>query len=68
MLRPTAAALDAGIRPGDLLVALDGEPVRSMTDLQRLMVRERIGVTVSFGIVRGERMLDIPVVPDELSE
>jgi S1-C subfamily serine protease len=63
-----APAGRVGIRPGDLLVALDGEPVLSMTDLQRLMVSERIGLTVTFSIARGERILDFPVVPDELSE
>ena len=33
----------AGLRAGDLLVALDGAPRRGRDDLQRLMVAERIG-------------------------
>ncbi|MEA2148989.1 MAG: hypothetical protein QOD69_819, partial [Solirubrobacteraceae bacterium] len=33
----------AGVRPGDLLLAIDGAAVEDATDLQRLMVGERIG-------------------------
>ena len=56
------------IRSGDLLVALDGEPVLGMTDLQRLMVSERIGLTVTFTFARGDRVLEPPVAPAELAE
>ena len=63
-----APAGRAGIRPGDLILALDGEPVLGMTDLQRLMVSERIGLPVTFSIARDELVLELPVVPDELSE
>jgi serine protease Do len=63
-----APAARAGIRSGDLLLALDGEPVLGMTDLQGLMVSERIGLPVVFSIARGDRVLELPVVPDELSE
>ena len=33
----------AGLRPEDLILDLDGEPVRSARDLQRLMASELIG-------------------------
>ncbi len=36
-------AATAGLRPEDLIVALDGTPVSSAGDLQRLMTEERIG-------------------------
>jgi S1-C subfamily serine protease len=58
----------AGIRPGDLLLALDGTPILGMNDLQRLMVGERIGEPVTFSVAREQRMLDIRVVPDELPD
>ena len=63
-----APAAGAGMRPGDLLLALDGEPILGMNDLQRQMVSERIGLTVTFTVARGDRVFDLPVVPDELSE
>ena len=60
-------AARAGIRPGDLLLALDGEPVVGMNDLQRLMVGERIGAPVTFTVAREERVFELPLVPSELS-
>jgi S1-C subfamily serine protease len=59
-------AARAGLRAEDLIVALDGAPVESMDDLQRLMVAELIGRPVAFTILRGDRALDVPIVPDEL--
>src|SRR6476661_659542 len=38
-----APAERAGVRPGDLIVAVDGHPAETMAELQRLLVGERIG-------------------------
>jgi S1-C subfamily serine protease len=62
--RSPAAA--AGLRPGDLIVAVDGQPVEGMTDLQRLMVAERIGAPVVFTIARSSHVLEATVLPGEL--
>ena len=59
-------AAKAGLRPGDLIVALDTEPVTSMNDLQRLMVAERIGASVVFSIARDLSLREIAVTPIEL--
>jgi serine protease Do len=59
-------AARAGLVRGDLLVALDGEPVADASDVQRLMLAERIGAPLAATVLRGggERVLEI--VPDEL--
>jgi serine protease Do len=62
-----APAARAGMRPGDLIVAVDGEAVETMAVLQRLLVGERIGASVRFTVARHERVLDIVVVPHELA-
>jgi len=62
-----APAARAGLRGGDLIVAVDGTPIESMNDLQRLMVSERIGAPVTFTVARHERLLEIDVVPLELA-
>ena len=43
-------AAKAGLRDGDLIVAVDGQKVGSMNDLQRLMIGERIGSPVAFTV------------------
>ena len=59
-------AARAGLRPEDLVVAVDGTPVEGVTDLQRLMVGELIGATVTMRVFRGDRSLELTLVPDEL--
>jgi S1-C subfamily serine protease len=56
----------AGLRDGDLLTELDAEPIADATDLQRLMVGERIGRAVVASVVRGGRERSIEIVLDEL--
>jgi S1-C subfamily serine protease len=58
----------AGIRPGDLLVELDGAPTESAADLQRMMVAELIGRPVTAGVWRSGAEIAIRLVPDELDE
>ena len=62
-----APAALAGMRPGDLIVAVDGSPVEGMSELQRVMVGERIGAPVTFTVARIDRLLEIEVVPRELA-
>jgi S1-C subfamily serine protease len=62
-----APAATAGVRPGDVIVAVDGSPIEGMSELQRVMVTERIGSPVTFTVARHERLLEIDVVPQELA-
>jgi S1-C subfamily serine protease len=62
---PAAAA---GLRPGDLIVEIDGEAVADVGDLQRLMVGERIGHELTLRIDRGGRAMQIGIVPRELAD
>ena len=59
-------AAKAGLRPEDLIVALDGTPVSSAGDLQRLMTEERIGETLTVTVVRQGAPIEVDVVPEEL--
>jgi len=64
---PGSPAAGAGIRSGDLIVALDGEPIEDARDLQRLMVGERIGRSVNAEVWRDGALRTIPVHPAELT-
>jgi serine protease Do len=57
----------AGLRAEDLLVALDGQPVERVDDVQRLMTEEAIGRSLPISVMRGERLLELSVRPVELA-
>ena len=57
----------AGIRVEDVIVEVDGVPVREAGDLQRLMTGHRIGQPVAVQLVRGGSVHRVTVVPDELA-
>ena len=56
----------AGLRPEDLIVELDGAPIESMDELQRVVVSELIGRAVRATVVREGRERDLELVPAEL--
>jgi S1-C subfamily serine protease len=59
-------AAEAGLRPEDLLVAVDGTVVEKVDDVQRLMVGDRIGTEVSLDVIREGRRIALRLVPAEL--
>jgi serine protease Do len=59
-------AARAGVRPEDLVVAVDGTPITTVDDLQRLMTSDRIGVAVRLELVRNGRTLTLETLPVEL--
>jgi serine protease Do len=59
-------AARAGLRAEDLIVGVDGEPVRGVDDLQRLMTGERIGVACALEVVRDGSARTVSLVPREL--
>jgi S1-C subfamily serine protease len=58
----------AGLRPGDILVAVAGTSLRSSTELQRRMVEDAIGRRVEITVWRNGALVDVIAVPRELSE
>ncbi len=59
-------AARAGVRAEDLIVGVDGVPVRGVDDLQRLMTEERIGVSCALEVVREGVARAVALVPQEL--
>jgi S1-C subfamily serine protease len=58
-------AQKAGLREGDVIVALDGQPVAGVDDLHRLLTDARVGVSSSLTVLRWTDKLDVAVVPEE---
>ena len=61
---PGSPAERAGLREGDVIVDLDGEPVEGMDVLHRLLGEERIGVKTGLTVLRGSRKLELTIVPE----
>jgi serine protease Do len=59
-------AAKASLRPEDLIVDLNGQPVEGVDDLQRLMAGELIGQKVVLNTVREGRLRSVELVPVEL--
>jgi S1-C subfamily serine protease len=60
---PAAAA---GLRAGDIVVAIDGEHVSRPKDVQRKMLADAIGRTVRVDLVREASLIALDAVPREL--
>jgi S1-C subfamily serine protease len=59
-------AARAGLRAEDLIVGVDGAPVRGVDDLQRLMTGERIGTSCALEVVRDGVSRTVALTPREL--
>lgn len=55
----------AGIRRGDLIVAINGQEVSSVDHLHRFLAEWPIGEPVKLGVVRGQERLELEVTPAE---
>ena len=56
-----------GLRAGDLILDLDGQPVEGVGDLQRLLVGDVVGRRVELRVERGGESRSVSVSPVELS-
>ncbi len=67
-VEPNSPAAAAGLRPGDVIVAVDGKPVKSSTDLRnRIGLMER-GQKVKLTLLRDGREKQVEVVIGEPAE
>jgi S1-C subfamily serine protease len=55
----------AGVREGDVIIALDGHPVAGVDDLHRVLTDVRVGVGCSLTILRHTDKLELKIVPEE---
>jgi Do/DeqQ family serine protease len=53
-VHPNGAAYQAGMRDGDIVVAVEGRPVNARNELQSLVARNRPGETITITVWRNE--------------
>jgi S1-C subfamily serine protease len=62
---PNGPAARAGLRPGDLMVAVNDQPVGSIDDLHRILADWPIGKPLNLTVIRGKERLEFGVIPSE---
>lgn len=55
----------AGLREGDIVIALEGQPVAGVDDLHRLLTEVRVGVSSTLTVLRYTEKVELKVVPEE---
>ena len=64
-VEPDSAADRAGLKPGDILLGLDGLTITGADDLIRALIGEKIGREVALDVLRGTERLTVSLVPQE---
>jgi S1-C subfamily serine protease len=60
-----SAAARAELKPGDIIVALDGVTIAGADDLVRALTGDTIGRSIAFDVLRGTERLTLNVMPQE---
>jgi S1-C subfamily serine protease len=64
-IEESSPAKRAGLREGDIIVALEGQPVSGVDDLHRVLTDVRVGVSCSLSVLRWTEKLELHIVPEE---
>ena len=64
-VEPGAPAARAALQPGDVIVALNGQPVNGIDDLHGLLTADLIGLSVDIRWLRGAQLLVRSIEPAE---
>ena len=63
-VEPNSPAEKAGLREGDVIVELAGEPVEGVDVLHRVLGEDRINVRTALVVIRGTHRLEMRLVPE----
>jgi S1-C subfamily serine protease len=61
-----APAYKSDLRPQDIITTVDGVSISGAHDLQREILRKKVGQTVKLNVSRGTKSLEIAIVTEEL--
>ncbi len=64
-VEPGSTGAHAGLQPGDIIVALDGETIAGANDLVRALTGDKISRDVALDVLRGIERLTLAVMPAE---
>jgi S1-C subfamily serine protease len=64
-VEPDSPAGQAGLKAGDIIVALDGTAIAGADDLVRALTGDKIGRSVALDVLRGAERLTVGMLPQE---
>jgi serine protease Do len=64
-IEPKSPAAAAGLREGDVIIACGDEAITAVGDLLRYLTDERVGVTTTLAVLRGNDRRQLTVIPAE---
>ena len=67
-IEPNAPVANSDLRPADVITAVDGVPVTTAQELQKLVLTKKIGKEVALSVWRGGKSITVPVTPGELPQ
>jgi S1-C subfamily serine protease len=62
-VEPGSPAKKAGLLIGDTILTLGGQQITSLHDMDRLLTSEIIGKTMKLDVVRGEKLVELDIIP-----
>jgi len=65
---PNSPAERTGLREGDVIIALEGQPVAGVDDLHRVLSDVRAGAKTELTILRGTEKLVLGIIPEEADQ
>jgi S1-C subfamily serine protease len=66
-VKKNTPAKKAGVFIGDIIIKFNNEPVYSLADLDELLDEQSIGKSFNVSILRGEKLLDINITPEQIA-
>jgi serine protease Do len=56
-----SSSYEAGLRPGDVIVSVNGKAIEDASQFRRLIADSKIGTTATLRVMRGGRSADMRV-------